>query len=724
MSYRGRPSKGCESCRARKVKCDETKPTCNRCSKSGHECRYRDQADLLFRNQTAFAAQKAEESWRKRSKSHQRAESESSIQSIHSNQHSPGSSKDSPPATDDLLILSNLSIGPDPQADLRRAAYDRFKYDFVVHQTPGRDPSIPSDSLWTFIPELYERAAEGSCLRVVVDAAALANLSSRQKIPQASVLGEEYLGKGIKLLQKAIADKKQAASDEVLATVYLLGVYENLTSSKHNGTYLAHKEGANALLKLRSINDFFKDPLSARLYEVSFSQMVRPYFLACIDSRPRLIFWQQLIGNLQSSKPPTLPIRDLAAARQFLPNMHSVSGMYVVQLIHNEAHLHAKWHELKYGANPPATRRDLRSLLQEALDLDAEFQAWESTTPPQWKYKREMNTPEFRAKHDPKWTDHILGGSGAPSEIHTCSSLKQAWVWMFYRTTRIFVLRDLIEILNWMLKLPEPEATATPEHDERIAIATGKAVITPIDNVSLLIHHAFTTTHLVTIIEKSCCAILGHFTVPIYGKTTEDVVGIRGYTSLWPLGVMDAILRMGLVPDSGAITPPQPESSQLNFNPFHNMPAPSPNLFRMPEQNRSPLYHDPSTAQIDPDDFPRLDHISSQCVPSIPDVTMYDFTQAPQPLDPTLPRSHAFDSGPLHPFSMPSELPSISFTPPQPSKIDVKARREWIHQVLLYMGNELGIKKGLAVLQYAQYTESKNVGIESAHGVTPESAQR
>src|SRR5690242_9558535 len=60
------------------AQCDETKPACNRCSKSNHECNYRDQADLFFRNQTAFAAQRAEDSWRKRSKSHRRTLSSSS----------------------------------------------------------------------------------------------------------------------------------------------------------------------------------------------------------------------------------------------------------------------------------------------------------------------------------------------------------------------------------------------------------------------------------------------------------------------------------------------------------------------------------------------------------------------------------------------------------------------------------------------------------------------
>ncbi|KAJ5489412.1 hypothetical protein N7539_004302 [Penicillium diatomitis] len=34
----GGHSKGCKTCRRRRVKCDETKPTCTRCQKAGYKC--------------------------------------------------------------------------------------------------------------------------------------------------------------------------------------------------------------------------------------------------------------------------------------------------------------------------------------------------------------------------------------------------------------------------------------------------------------------------------------------------------------------------------------------------------------------------------------------------------------------------------------------------------------------------------------------------------------
>ena len=105
-------------------------------------------------------------------------------------------------------------------------AYERFLYDFVTPEPPNKPLDEPSDAMWNFIPVLYQRAAEGSCVSTVIHAVAYANFAHRCNAPQAEALGEEYLGRGMALLSKMIADKKLAATDEALCSVYLMGVYE------------------------------------------------------------------------------------------------------------------------------------------------------------------------------------------------------------------------------------------------------------------------------------------------------------------------------------------------------------------------------------------------------------------------------------------------------------------------------------------------------------------
>lgn len=164
--------------------------------------------------------------------SRQSPPSSSQSPSQSSDHHSSTTSHDSPRSettshsSNAVIDFNNLTLGPEVQPDLLQQAYERFIYDFVVFETPGRPTGEPSDALWDFIPSLYQTSQEGSCLKTVVNALSCANFHSRCNAPFAQVLAEEWMGKGIKQLQKQIADKRLASSDDTLAAVYLMGVYE------------------------------------------------------------------------------------------------------------------------------------------------------------------------------------------------------------------------------------------------------------------------------------------------------------------------------------------------------------------------------------------------------------------------------------------------------------------------------------------------------------------
>lgn len=125
-----------------------------------------------------------------------------------------------------LPIFDKLQISPGLTPDLRRLAYERFLYDFVIQESPNHPVNEPSDALWSFIPVLYERAAEDSCVAMVVNAFSYVNFANRCNAPQAEAMGEEALGRAMVMLSKMIADKKQAVSDEALCSVYMMGAYE------------------------------------------------------------------------------------------------------------------------------------------------------------------------------------------------------------------------------------------------------------------------------------------------------------------------------------------------------------------------------------------------------------------------------------------------------------------------------------------------------------------
>jgi hypothetical protein len=379
--------------------------------------------------------------------------------------------------------------------------------------------------------------------------------------------------------------------------------------------------------------------------------------------------------------------------------MYNQSGIFVMQLIHREARLHARWHEIKQSANPPTTRRDLAELLQAALDLDQKYHAWETNMPHIWRYRMEPNTPEMRATYDGKWQKLILDSRGAPEEIHSYCNLKRCWVWGFYRTSRMFLLRDLLEILNWMFRLPEVDPVMTaplpPNFASPFPLEDEVAPVT-FDSASLLVHHSCATIHLVNIIEKSCSAILGSFTVPVYGKSYEDVMGMRGYVNLWPLGIMDAVLRSGLVPDSQA--PISPPSTAHHSPQTHGSPAPVPDVLT---QNMHQSYLTPPPYQGRSPESIKQEEEFHPLIPEAPHERhsfSHQRTGSKTPVwNPAAPKTHIFDSSAPHPYDRPVNLPMLGCDAMKLKKIDVAARREWLNCLLYYTATDLGIKKGMYV---------------------------
>ena len=99
-------------------------------------------------------------------------------------------------------------------------------YDFVLPDPPNRNKNEATDALWIFIPLLYEHSPQDSLIALTVDAVSYVNYANRCHDTHAAALAEECLGKAIPMLTKVIADKKHAATDETLCSVYLMGVYE------------------------------------------------------------------------------------------------------------------------------------------------------------------------------------------------------------------------------------------------------------------------------------------------------------------------------------------------------------------------------------------------------------------------------------------------------------------------------------------------------------------
>ncbi|PSN58638.1 hypothetical protein BS50DRAFT_510061, partial [Corynespora cassiicola Philippines] len=583
---------------------------------------------------------------------------------------------------DDMLMTRRLNN------DLAQISYQRFIYDFVVFESSHLPSGAVSDAIWEFLPTMYQRSAPGSCLTAIVEAVAFLNFANRYEVPEALILAEERLQKSIQLLRRRISTKRQASTDQTLCTVFLMGIYENLTLSGDSSSSMAHHQGIGALLQLRTPDQPGQSLVAQRLFEAS-----------CI---------QMLIGNMQAGRPPAFSICNTSTIGQHPSGIYGVPDAHLVRLLHNATSLHHRWLKLKHDFRSPPCCQKFQSLSKEALDMDADFQVWEGNLTIYWRSKVERNTRRTNSSTKHGHNDLLFSHRGAPKEIRTHVSLRVSWIKLIYQTARIVLLRNALEIMNCMLRLSRP--TCHPTTGRKCGssshLATSSATI---DITTLYARHAFSLRNLVDTIEKSCATILGHLSVIVPGESTGDVIGMRGYTLLWTLGVLDAVLSGGLVPQpstSSRSNRAPPKTNQMHstapissskllvdkktnaFYDFSALPEHKPNIsynnFGVdgPKETSCSTSYQAVSASQDP-----------VCVPFSASIPFH--SQSIAILEKCL-KGHVFNSAPRLQCDATEPL-VVDFPITKPAHMYAPFRREWLNQMLVYIAREAGIKKALIV---------------------------
>ncbi|KAG6041834.1 hypothetical protein E4U41_001305 [Claviceps citrina] len=244
MVYCGKPSRGCQMCRTRRIKCDETKPTCNQCAKSRRICPgYKDEFDLVFRNETQATERRARKASKKalslkQGRETDRGASPSSTGSSDSGEnHSP------------ITPTSQLSsVHNSPQIPLDDQAACHFIANYVL--VPRHGSLI---GFMEFVVPLLNAERVPLHYRCAFEACALASLNNG--VGNRNHFEKQALGKYTKALSTtfaALQDPEVAKEDATLAAVLLLGLFENI-SAKTMGmlAWGSHIEGAIQLAKAR-----------------------------------------------------------------------------------------------------------------------------------------------------------------------------------------------------------------------------------------------------------------------------------------------------------------------------------------------------------------------------------------------------------------------------------------------------------------------------------------
>ncbi|KAJ5697119.1 hypothetical protein N7488_010803 [Penicillium malachiteum] len=299
MVNTGLPSRDCETCRQRRVKCDLRRPFCRRCEKIGRVCSgYRDlsKPTLTFRVQTpsTFSTRKK----------HGRKDAEIvdvNYQSV---------SKTNPsilPATQDddpqNIVMSSEQASFQPLSMVSQP-WGSHILPFIIHNF-----SFPSPSGGRFrgslecVPNLLYNIDPNSALHLVCQAVGYVYHANQTNSRKSTVTHRQMYGNALRALQDDINDVEKQKEDSILLAVWLACLYELMLGdascdpSEGPLNWDIHSRALGQLLKLRGSQQF-KTKTGCQLFQLTYHNIQIQSLSAIADPAPEARGW---FDSLQSS---------------------------------------------------------------------------------------------------------------------------------------------------------------------------------------------------------------------------------------------------------------------------------------------------------------------------------------------------------------------------------------------------------------------------------------
>ncbi|OQU98998.1 Fungal Zn2-Cys6 binuclear cluster domain-containing protein isoform 1 [Cladophialophora immunda] len=232
------PSKGCANCLKRKIKCDQGRPACTQCVKADWSCPgYRPSVDLYFRDETKGVTRKYQ-----------------SYRSRHPFISAPDGSSSRYSPISNALVSDDLPRGLN--MDLKTRAVSFFFSQYVHHSLTSSEKFQPGS--FEYLPSLYAQGDPDGPLVTIVHAAALASYANVGNVPSWTLESYRLCGLGILKCRLALGNPVEAKSDDVLASIMLLGFYETLALKGREAmkAWSQHMLGAAALIDFRGPSQF------------------------------------------------------------------------------------------------------------------------------------------------------------------------------------------------------------------------------------------------------------------------------------------------------------------------------------------------------------------------------------------------------------------------------------------------------------------------------------
>ncbi|KAJ5033612.1 uncharacterized protein L3040_008724 [Drepanopeziza brunnea f. sp. 'multigermtubi'] len=440
MVYCGKPSRGCQMCRTRRIKCDETKPTCNQCAKSRRVCPgYKDDFDLVFRNETQATERRA-----RRSGNSKRVAAQISFATQQSAFSSSPKDESSPERLPTLIapnpgVEASRALVPTGglrtlQVPLEIQAPNFFVNNFVIA------PRHESRGYFDFLLPMLKNERPDSHLQLAFGAVAMASLANRPNTRGQKHLFSQAVGqytKALKATNLALQSAAHQKTDATLAAILMLGFFETVASERTSAmAWYSHVDGAVQLVKMRG-----KKQLRTKTGYSLFTAVRQ----------------QMLVSTLSGSKPLNMGTDwwtvDIERDR---------IGMFATRMSCRVAELR---HELNNAlSNFPRTPEyfeHVADIMHRAEDLEKECQEWETSLPDEWRSRAVA------------WVDQVPGGDLTkaevfPGRVDMYSDVTIANIWNQLRVVRLFISGIVVRCAAWICA--PVDYRTTPEYAQAVRL--------------------------------------------------------------------------------------------------------------------------------------------------------------------------------------------------------------------------------------------------------------
>ncbi|THY77795.1 hypothetical protein D6C87_09654 [Aureobasidium pullulans] len=415
MVYGGKPSRGCGTCKKRKIKCDEGRPTCTQCQKSSRTCLgYKDEADYIFRNQTEKVTSKVTKARKPRAS---RSPDSTSKDTALSGQHAF--------VIETPTGLATASNGPQPvnspgnQLAIMQRAY---LTDLDAMTTICQSPAISieeevvnvyfrnfarlyrtQDTVRGFLPFLapmYGASSKDSLLRTATHAAALCAISQLPDQKHLQYRAADTYGKAMRIAAHALQDPIQSRSDETLQATLLLCLYESIKATDNSITaWSNHVEGASAIVQSRGLQQLETEQ-SLALFRAARTHM--------------------LINCIRQGK----PTKQLEAGMNWLCDTTEDDPLaYLTHCTIELPSLMEKTRRVCERQRDAKSMADMEAIIERACHLEATMQNWAASLSEEWLPHTIAYIPEKPA--DPLNADAWVGPVHSFSDVHKGSVLNK-----------------------------------------------------------------------------------------------------------------------------------------------------------------------------------------------------------------------------------------------------------------------------------------------------------